>query len=99
MVKGLRYLVTALGLIVLSAVPTMAHSLNVSVTQPSALGYLRLYAGGTSLPNATAINYRAGQTRANNGFAPLGTAGTLAVHCDQPSGNVQVIIDVNGYFQ
>ena len=82
-------------------VPTTATavSLNVSVTQPSALGYLRLYAGGTSLPNATAINYRAGQTRANNGFAPLGTAGTLAVHCDQPSGNVQVIIDVNGYFQ
>ena len=76
-----------------------AVSVNVSVTQGSAPGNLRLYAGGTALPNATAINYRAGQTRANNAFAPLGTAGALAVRCDQTSGNVQVIIDVNGYFQ
>jgi metallopeptidase family M12-like protein len=82
-------------------VPTTAKavSVNVSVTQATAAGNLRLYAGGTALPNATAINYRAGQTRANNDLAPLGTAGSLAVRCDQPSGNVQVIIDVNGYFQ
>ncbi len=76
-----------------------AVSVNVSVTQASSAGNLRLYAGGTGLPNATAINYRANQTRANNGSAPLGTAGSLAVRCDQISGNVQVIIDVNGYFQ
>lgn len=76
-----------------------AISVNLSVTQASASGNLLLSAGGTALPTATAINYRAGQTRANNGFAPLGTAGTLAVRCNQASGNVQVIIDVNGYFQ
>jgi hypothetical protein len=76
-----------------------AVSVNLSVTQAGAPGNLRLYAGGTPLPSAAAINYRAGQTRANNGLAPLGTAGDLAVRCDQTSGNVQVIIDVNGYFQ
>ncbi len=82
-------------------VPTTAKavSVNVSVTQASVPGNLRLYAGGTGLPNATAINYRANQTRANNASAALGTAGSLAVRCDQTSGNVQVIIDVNGYFQ
>jgi len=76
-----------------------AIALNLTVTQPTAAGNLRLYAGGTPLPLASAINYRAGQTRANNALAPLGAAGTLAVRCDQPSGTVQVIIDVHGYFE
>jgi hypothetical protein len=76
-----------------------AVSVNVTVAQPAASGDLRLYAGGTARPVASQINYRAGQTRANNGFAPLGATGDLAVRCDQASGNVQVIIDVNGYFQ
>ncbi|HEY3122591.1 MAG TPA: M12 family metallo-peptidase, partial [Thermoanaerobaculia bacterium] len=76
-----------------------AASLNVTVTQASAAGQLRLYPSGTPLPVASAINYRAGQTRANNEASPLGSSGGLAVHCDQASGNVQVIIDVNGYFQ
>ena len=82
-------------------IPSTAKAilLNLTVTQPSAAGSLRLYAGGTPLPLASAINYRAGQTRANNEASPLGSSGSLAVHCDQPTGNVQVIIDVNGYFQ
>jgi hypothetical protein len=82
-------------------VPTTAKAvaLNVSITQPGTDGGLRLYAGGTELPLSTSINYRAGQTKANNNVSPLGTGGTLAIRCDQPSGVVQVIIDVSGYFQ
>jgi len=76
-----------------------ALSINLTITQPTAAGNLRLYPGGTSPPVASAINYRAGQTRANNAVALLGTGGTLGVSCDQPSGTVQVIIDVNGYFE
>ena len=76
-----------------------AVTLNVTVTQGSAAGQLRLYPGGTPLSIASAINYRAGQTRANNEASPLGSSGSLGVHCDQATGNVQVIIDVNGYFQ
>jgi hypothetical protein len=82
-------------------VPTTAKaaSLNVTVTGGTAAGTLRLYPGGTLTPLASTINYGAGKTRANNQTAPLGSAASLAVRCDQPSGNVQVIIDVNGYFQ
>jgi Metallo-peptidase family M12 len=76
-----------------------ALSFNVTATQATAEGDLRLYAGGGTRPHASAINYSAGQTRANNGFAPLGSSGDLAVRCDQNSGAVNVIIDVNGYFQ
>jgi hypothetical protein len=82
-------------------IPTTAKavSLNVTVTQSGASGVLRLYPGGTAAPLASTINYRAGQTRANNQYASLGSTGGMAVRCDQSSGNVQVIIDVNGYFQ
>jgi hypothetical protein len=82
-------------------IPTTARavSCNVTVAQSTAAGDLRLYPAGSGLANASAINYRAGQTRANNATAPLGTGGAAVVRCDQPSGNVHVIIDVNGYYQ
>jgi parallel beta-helix repeat protein len=82
-------------------VPPSARSLsvNVTMTSPTAPGALRLFAGGTSAPGTTTINYRAGQTRANNAIATLGGSGDLAVQCDQASGTVHLILDVNGYFQ
>lgn len=76
-----------------------ALSINLTITQPAALGTLRLYPGGSGASNASAMNYRAGQTRANNAVALLGVGGGLGVRCDQLSGTVQVIIDVNGYFE
>ena len=44
------------------------------------------------------INWVAGQTRANNAVAVLSPT-VLAVQCDQASGSVHLILDVNGYFQ
>jgi len=76
-----------------------AVSANVTITQPSSVGDLRLLAAGSALPLTSSINYRPGQTRANDAVVPLGAAGALAVHCDQPLGTVQFIIDINGYFQ
>ena len=73
-------------------------SLNVTVTSATSAGDLKLFAAGTSVPVATAISYKAGQTRANNAIAAPSASGNLAVSCDQPSGTVQLIIDVNGYF-
>jgi len=76
-----------------------ALALNVTVIQASLPGDLRIYPGGTAIPLASAINYRGGETRANNASARLGIGGRLGVHCDQSSGTVNVVIDVNGYFQ
>ena len=82
-------------------IPSTARSLSVNLTvaQASAAGNLRVYPAGTPTTPASAISYRAGQTRANNGSAQLGTGGSFVVRCDQGLGNVQVIIDVNGYYQ
>lgn len=76
-----------------------ALSLNLTVAQATAAGNLRLYPAGTSMPGTSAGSYKANQTRANNANALLGTGGAFVVRCDQSSGNVHVIIDVNGYFQ
>ena len=76
-----------------------AISANVTITQPSSVGDLRLSAAGGALSLTSSINYRAAQTRANAAMIPLGAAGALSVHCDQASGTVQFIIDVDGYFQ
>jgi hypothetical protein len=75
-----------------------AISANVTVTLSSAAGDIRVFAAGGALPMTSAINYQGGQTRANNALIPLGPGG-LTVRCDQPSGTVQVIVDVNGYYQ
>jgi hypothetical protein len=76
-----------------------AVSINVTVTQSTAQGDLRIYPGGSSLPLVPTINYRPGQIRANNALAALGLAGDVVIHCDQASGTVEFIIDTNGYFQ
>jgi hypothetical protein len=78
-----------------------ALSINVTVTQPTAAGDLRLLPGDQSiLPLVSTINYSPGQTRANNAIAPLAFdgSGSLKVKTDS-AGSVHLIVDVNGYFQ
>jgi hypothetical protein len=76
-----------------------ALSVNMTLTQPTTAGNLRLYPAGTHLPNASSLNYTAGQTRANNATVALNGLGELAVYCAQASGTAHFILDVNGYFE
>jgi hypothetical protein len=77
-----------------------AVSLNLTVTGATGPGYLTVYSQGTDIPLASMINFRTGQTRANNAIVPLGTGGAIAIFYGQAPGNtVDVIVDVNGYFQ
>ncbi|HSS50301.1 MAG TPA: hypothetical protein VLX28_15295, partial [Thermoanaerobaculia bacterium] len=75
-----------------------ALSLNVTVTQPSAPGFLVLYPGGQLRPPTSSINFSMGQTRANNAVLPLGD-GTGILQVFAADGPVHFILDVNGYFQ
>jgi streptogramin lyase len=75
-----------------------AVSLNVTVTQSTGSGSLTFFAGGTSRPDTLAIAWSAGQTRANNAIVAVGADGEIAVFCGQASGTVELIVDVNGYF-
>ena len=82
-------------------IPSTARgvSLNLTVTQGTAAGNLRLYAAGEAAPLASVINYLAGSTRANSVVGSLSSTGQIAVRCDQASGSVHLIVDVNGYFE
>jgi hypothetical protein len=77
----------------------IAITVNVTVTEPTAPGGLTIFAAGAPDPRTSTINYSAGQTRANNAIVAPNGAGAITVHCTQSSGNVQFILDVNGYFQ
>jgi len=78
-----------------------AVALNVTVTQPSAAGVLRVFPGGETVPVATSISYGGGRTRANNAIVRLSPdgRGNISVRADQLSGGVHVILDVSGYFE
>jgi uncharacterized repeat protein (TIGR01451 family) len=77
-----------------------ALSLNVTVTQPSAAGYVTLFPAGQPVPPTSSINYAAGRTRANNAIISLDPGGRMAAFAGQPAGTtVHVIVDVNGYFE
>ena len=76
-----------------------ALSVNVTVTQPSAPGFLILRPNGTAVPTSSTINYAAGQTRANAATLSLSASGQIAVRTGQPAGTVHVILDVNGYLE
>ena len=83
-------------------IPATARAVvtNLTVTGGTAAGDLAIFPTGTPSPQgATAINFRAGQTRANNFVARLGTTGDIAVFTEMPSGSVHLIIDVSGYFE
>jgi hypothetical protein len=76
-----------------------ALALNVTVTEPTAPGHITVFPLGVPLPLASTINYRAGQTRANNAIIPLGTNDSISIFCGQSSGTTHFIIDVVGYFR
>ncbi len=73
--------------------------LNLTVVGPSGSGHLTLHATESSLPPTSTLNYSAGQTRANNAIVTLGSDGGFVVHCVQYFGTVDLVVDVEGYFQ
>jgi len=79
----------------------VAMSVNVTVTNAKASGYLTLDRGdAASLPQTGTIYFSANKTRANNALVRLASdgSGTIKV-LDATGGTVDLIVDVNGYFK
>ena len=85
----------------LCSVPSDARALavNVTATGATAVGHLRVFPTGAALPNASTVNYNAGQARANNAIVSLGAGGAASVYCGQMVGTAHVVVDVSGYFR
>lgn len=70
--------------------------LNVTVTNPTNSGFLTLFPDGASKPNASNVNFVAGQTVPNRVYVKLGSNGYVDIY--NFNSTTDVIIDVNGYF-
>lgn len=73
-----------------------AVALNVTVVSPTASNFLRVYPSGSAPPNASNINFLAGQTIPNMVIARVGSDGRIAIYNEQ--GSSQVVVDVVGWF-
>ncbi len=80
-----------------------AVSANITAVGASSGGFLTFWPAQTSPPNTSTLNFAAGAVRANNSILLLapgsgGSPGAIAVEFGG-AGEVNVILDVNGYFQ
>lgn len=71
--------------------------LNVTATQPSTWGFVTVYPYGTNQPNASNLNFGAGQSIPNLVAVKVGVSGRVELTNNSP-GQVDLIADVAGYF-
>jgi pseudomonalisin len=71
---------------------------NLTVVNPSAQGYFDLSVTG-SFGHTSTLNFRAGQTRANNAVVPLFGNGHTKAHLAMATGQADLVVDVTGYFR
>jgi len=85
-----------------AGVPTTgvnAVVLNVTVTNPTAPGFLTVWPSGAPRPLASDLNFSAGQTVPNRVIATLGANGQITIFNSQGfMDRVDVIVDVSGWF-
>jgi hypothetical protein len=90
----IEVLVTDLaGLVPASGVDSV--SLNVTVTNPTAYGFITVYACGTR-EAVSSVNYVAGQTVANAVIAPISPSGTVCFYAESAT---DLVVDINGWFK
>jgi hypothetical protein len=75
-----------------------AVAANLTVTGPTDPGHLVVLPAGGPLTDSSTINFRAGQTRANNAILTLGPDGAILVRVGMAAGGVHFVLDVTGYF-
>jgi len=82
-------------------VPTTAKavSINVTITNPSAVSWLTLWPSGTSQPVVSTINFTQNDGALANGAIVGLSAAAADLSVSNAVGTVNVIIDVTGYFQ
>ena len=70
--------------------------LNVTVTDPSSVGFLTAYPAGRNRPTASNLNFTRGETVPNRVIVPVGSAGQVALYAN--TGSLNVIVDVGGWY-
>ncbi|MCB0964145.1 MAG: hypothetical protein KDA98_12745, partial [Acidimicrobiales bacterium] len=76
----------------------LAAELSISVVDPTDGGFLRAWPTGEAAPNASFSNFRAGTSDTNTGSLALGDDAALDVRNHATRGQLDVVIDVQGYY-
>ncbi len=72
-------------------------AVNVTSTQPCASSsYVTVYPAGAARPNASNLNFSAGQTIANMVIVPVGSDGKISLYNN--AGQTHLLVDVLGWF-
>lgn len=69
---------------------------NLTVTEPTASGYVTAFAASAPLPFASNVNFVAGQTVANRAVVGVSADGEIALYSS--SGNPHLVVDIGGWF-
>ena len=78
------------------AAGAQAAVLQVAVTNTTAFSFLTIYPTGAALPNASNVNFNAGETVSNRTMTKLGTGGMVTIYNN--SGSTDVVVDVGGWY-
>ncbi len=82
-------------------VPDTARAISgiISVVNPSEPGFVTAFPADELLPVVSAVNFPAGGVTNNNLFLKLASDGSGAIRAFSPTGVLDLILDVNGYFK
>ncbi len=70
--------------------------LNVTVTEPTSAGYVTVWPAGESLPNASSLNFTAGETVPNLVITKVGANGAVSLF--NSDGATHLVVDLLGWF-
>lgn len=73
-----------------------AVSMNVTATEPTDTGFLTIWRSGRPMPEASSLNFVAGQTVPNAVISDVSVEGEVRIH--NPFGNTHVLVDITGWF-
>ncbi|HWM20651.1 MAG TPA: hypothetical protein VNO51_13250 [Ilumatobacteraceae bacterium] len=73
-----------------------AVAMNVTATQPTETGFLTIWRSGRLMPEASSLNFVAGQTVPNAVISDVSAEGEVTIH--NPFGNTHVLVDITGWF-
>ncbi|MFT6436722.1 MAG: hypothetical protein ACJAVI_004792 [Candidatus Azotimanducaceae bacterium] len=73
-----------------------AVALNVTAVAPAAGGFITVYPCGVTRPEASNLNFNAGDVVANNVIAPIGDNGSVCLYTLSPT---DVVVDIAGWFE
>lgn len=82
-------------------IPATARAISgvISVVRPSEPGFVTAFPADELLPVVSAVNFRAGGVTNNNLFLKLASGGSGDIRIFSPTGVLDLILDVNGYFE